>query len=125
MAVVGSDEWLDEAGACVVPLPTDTTVSMTVEGSPVAKKVSWHEVHADGVVTLGSGTLKGADLVLSAKWADWWRLLDGEASAAAQFMRGRLKMSGDATRWLEILPSLDAPDAIDARRRLAELTDRD
>ena len=125
MAALGSPEWLADAAPVVVALSEPCSVTVTIEGSPVAKKVSWHEVHTADGVELGAGTLRGSDLVLTAKWKDWTRLLDGEVSVAAHFMQGRLKAAGDDALWLRLLPELDGPAAGAARARLAELTDRD
>ena len=124
MSALGSPEWLAAAAAVTVPLPEACAITVTIEGSPVAKKVSWHELHTGDGVELFEGTKRGSDLVLTAKWKDWTRLLDGEVSAAVHFMQGRLKAAGDDALWLRILPGLDAPDAVAARARLAELTDR-
>lgn len=125
MPALASPEWLEGAASSVIALSEPCSVTVTIEGSPVAKKVSWHEVHTGDGVELAEGTLKGADLVLTAKWKDWTRLLDGEVSAAAHFMQGRLKVAGDDALWLRILPELDAAEAQAARARLAALTDRD
>lgn len=125
MPALASPEWLEGAASSAVALSEPCSVTVTIEGSPVAKKVSWHEVHTGDGVELAEGTLKGADLVLTAKWKDWTRLLDGEVSAAAHFMQGRLKVAGDDALWLRILPELDAAEAQAARARLAALTDRD
>ena len=104
MPALASPEWLEGAASSVIALSEPCSVTVTIEGSPVAKKVSWHEVHTGDGVELAEGTLKGADLVLTAKWKDWTRLLDGEVSAAAHFMQGRLKVAGDDALWLRILP---------------------
>lgn len=125
MPALASPEWLEGAASSAIALSEPCSVTVTIEGSPVAKKVSWHEVHTGHGVELAHGTLKGADLVLTAKWKDWTRLLDGAVSAAAHFMQGRLKVAGDDALWLRILPELDAAEAQAARARLAALTDRD
>ncbi len=126
MAVIGSDEWIEQAAHAAAARSVaglSVTVSTAIEKSP-AGKVAWTETFAGSDVTVETGATKGADVVLTAKFVDFVRLLDGEVTAAAHFMQGRLKMSGDMSKWLEMLPLWDSDVATAARKSLGEATDR-
>jgi len=126
MAVIGSDEWIEQAGHAAAARSVDglsVTISTAIEKSP-AGKVAWTETFDGADVTVEAGATKGADVVLTAKFVDFVRLLDGEVTAAAHFMQGRLKMSGDMSKWLEMLPLWDSDVATAARKSLGEATDR-
>ena len=126
MAVIGAEEWIKQAGraAAARTVPgLSVTISTSIEKSP-AGKVAWTETFDGSDVTVEAGATKGADVVLTAKFVDFVRLLDGEVTAAAHFMQGRLKMSGDMSRWLEMLPVWDSESATSARKTLGEATDR-
>ncbi len=126
MAMIGSDEWmvgLQSVVAVSAVADLSATVSVTIEQTP-AGKVAWTEHYDGGTGSVSPGAAKGADVVLEAKFGDFISLLDGEVSAAALFMQGRLKMSGDMVSWLLLLPVLDTDRVLSARERLAALTDR-
>jgi putative sterol carrier protein len=126
MTIIGSDEWmvgLESVAAASAVSDLSATVSVTIEQTP-AGKVAWTEHYGGGTGSVSPGASKGADVVLEAKFGDFVHLLDGEASAAALFMQGRLKMSGDMASWLVLLPVLDSERVVAARTALAAITDR-
>ena len=76
-----------------------------IEGAPDGK-IAITAVIEDGQLTeayLGSG--RGRDVELTIPYELAVDLFRHSADPAAEYMRGRLKMSGDMTLWLEVLPA--------------------
>lgn len=128
MAAIASDDWLEALVAVapgVPPTPgVSGTVSVTVESSPEGK-VGWTETLVDGVtVAAQPKASKDADIVLTAKFPELIAMMDGDSNPAVMFMQGRLKLSGDTGKFIELLPALQTPEAAAARAELAATTDR-
>ena len=76
-----------------------------IEGAPDGK-IAVTALIEDGRLTeayLGSG--RGRDLELTLPYGLAVDLFRHSADPAAEYMKGRLKMSGDMTLWLEVLPA--------------------
>ena len=75
-----------------------------IDGTPEGK-VAVSVEFSDGVITnvyLGSG--RGRDLELTMPYELAAQLFCRQVDPAAEYMKGRLKMSGDMNMWLELLP---------------------
>ena len=127
MAVIGSDEWLSELVTAAAEVRTTQdasgSIAVTVEASPVGK-IGWTETVEHGItVSATSPATKGADVVLTAKFAEFVAMLEGESNPAVMFMQGRLKLSGDMGLFLKLLPAMLTEEATAARAQLAAATD--
>jgi len=105
--------WIDEerptAGSAT------GTITLQTEGGPDGKVAVTFQLQDGTVVSASAGATKGADIELTAAYSLAADLFCHRADPAVAFMQGSLKMSGDMSMWLEVLPALQArlrvPDA--------------
>ena len=128
MVAFGTEEWLQEWVKASAARPehegADGTIRVTVERAPQGKVV-WLEDVRSGRVSEARlvGPKEAADIELTAPYAvalELWR--DGLDPNVA-FMQGRLKMSGDAGLWIQVLPLLRDEGSRAAVAGLAEQTE--
>jgi SCP-2 sterol transfer family len=83
-------------------------VQVVVTGLPDGD-ASWRLRVEDGVVTeVAFGVVKGAALTLTLPVAIAEAVADGETTASAAFMQGRMKTAGDLGLVLDVLAAVDA-----------------
>jgi len=68
------------------------------------------------------GVVDDADITLTVGYDDAVAVVRGELEPSVAFMQGRLKASGDMGLLLGLLPSAEAPEGLDLRRRIAAAT---
>lgn len=102
-----SEEFLDAWAAADGPLlgSASGVVSVKTEGGPDGKVNVTFELEQGRVTAARPGATKGADIELTAPYDLAADLFRSDADPAAEFMRGRLKVSGGMPLWLEILPA--------------------
>lgn len=119
-----SEEWLEAVTALefhpVVGL--DGSVVLKTEGGPDGKTTHHFLFEAGRLSGCSQGNLKGAGVQLTAPYDLLRDLVQGIGDPATEFMRGRLKMSGDMALWLPLLACLQHVDA-GAHAQFAEMTD--
>jgi alkyl sulfatase BDS1-like metallo-beta-lactamase superfamily hydrolase len=83
-------------------------VQVVVTGLPDGD-ASWQVQVEDGVVTeVALGAVKGAALTLTLPAAIADAVADGETTASAAYMQGRMKTAGDLGLVLDVLSAVDA-----------------
>ena len=102
-----SDEFVSKWGAVDRPALGNGSglVVIKIDGGPDGK-ISLTLELADGLIVsayIGSG--RGRDLELSLPYELAVELFLRRADPAAEYMKGRLKMSGDMALWLDLLPA--------------------
>ena len=101
-----SEQFVAEWVAAEHPACSDVSglVVAKIDGAPQGK-VAVSVEFSDGVVAnayVGSG--RGRDLELTMPYELASQLFCRQADPAAEYMKGRLKMSGDMSMWLDLLP---------------------
>ena len=102
-----SDEFVSKWGAVDRPAVGNGAglVVIKIDGGPDGK-ISLTLEFAEGLIVsayIGSG--RGRDLELSLPYELAVELFLRRADPAAEYMKGRLKMSGDMALWLDLLPA--------------------
>jgi hypothetical protein len=102
-----SEEFVSQWATIQRPLLGKATglVVVKIDGAPEGKIAITAELE-NGLITnayLGSG--RGRDLELTIPYGLATDLFLHNADPAAEYMKGRLKMSGDMELWLELLPA--------------------
>jgi hypothetical protein len=83
-------------------------VEVVVTGLPDGD-ASWQVRVEDGVVTeVVPGAVKGAELTLTLPAPIAEAVADGETTASAAFMQGRMKTAGDLGLVLDVLAAVDS-----------------
>jgi hypothetical protein len=119
-----SEEWLEAVAALEFgPVEgLDGGVVLKTEGGPDGKTTHHFVFDAGSLSGCSQGNLKGSQVQLSAPYELLRDLVQGIGDPATEFMRGRLKMSGDMVVWLPLLSCLQHVDA-GARSQFADMTD--
>jgi hypothetical protein len=102
-----SDEFVSKWGAVDRPAlgKGSGLVVIKIDGGP-DEKISLTLEFAEGLIVsayIGSG--RGRDLELKIPYELAVELFQRRADPAAEYMKGRLKMSGDMALWLDLLPA--------------------
>lgn len=121
-----SPEWitaLDEAARASTTLQTvagdlDLTVQQVVtDGDPAGGEVAWYVRLRRGLVEVRPGRIDEADVTFTQDRATARAIADGELSAQAAFMAGRLRTGGDLAQLLAHREALAALDDVFAEVR--------
>ncbi len=110
----GDDEFLSTwAAADHEPLGNVSgTVVMKTSGGPDGKVAVSLSFEAGVLTSASAGATRGADLTLEAPWQLAADVVCGDADPARHYMAGDLKVSGDMSLWLELLPAWRAAGSL-------------
>lgn len=130
MAEIGSDEWiaaLDRVARDDEDLRAAShgrTVEIGQEVVDGPRRARWSIVLDDGEVSVRPGWSERPDVTLRQDLDLARRISRGEASAAAAFLMGELRLGGDGSLLLELAPALSGlGDVFEAVRRETASTD--
>tara|TARA_Y100000780_G_C13484325_1_gene339756 strand:+ start:33 stop:410 length:378 start_codon:yes stop_codon:yes gene_type:complete len=102
-----SDEFVSKWGAVDRPALGNGSglVVVKIDGGPDGKIALTLEFAEGLIVSAYIGSGRGRDLELSLPYELAVELFLRRADPAAEYMKGRLKMSGDMALWLDLLPA--------------------
>jgi putative sterol carrier protein len=122
-----STEWFDETRAVVsdqLGCPDlSAKVQLEMSGGPDGS-TSYHWVLEDGrLISIGGGTVTGADVTLSMNWDDAVAMHQGTLDPSVAFMQGRMKVVGSMEIVLALLALTASAAFGELRGQVADLTD--
>lgn len=130
MAEIGSDEWIAaldrvaRADDALRAASRGRTVEIGQEVVDGPRRARWSIVLDDGEVSVRRGWSERPDVTLRQNLDLARRISRGEASAAASFLMGDLRLGGDGSLLVELAPALAGlGDVFEAVRRDAASTD--
>ena len=102
-----SEEFVSKWGAAERPALGNGSglVVIKIDGGPDGKISLTLELAEGLIVSAYIGSGRGRDLELSLPYELAVELFLRRADPAAEYMKGRLKMSGDMALWLDLLPA--------------------
>ncbi len=114
MAQYLSQEWLDETRALAAGQPerpgASAQMQYVVSGGPDGD-IRYYWILQDGkLLESALGDAPAADLTLSISYADSVKVQQGELDANSAFMQGRMKVAGDMTKFMTLLPLTASPE---------------
>jgi putative sterol carrier protein len=122
MARFLSPEWLDDLVAAAQtgsgPDGAPFTLQQVVAGTPEGE-VAWSVTVGDGSVAVAKGRHPAATITFTQDRSTAAAIHQGELSAQAAFMTGRLRVGGDVRVLLERQDAMASLDDLFARVRLA------
>jgi predicted lipid carrier protein YhbT len=122
-----TQEWLDEARAMGADQPdrpgASVRMNYVVMGAPDGDVTYFSILEHGKVVESRLGALEDADVTLTAPWADWVSIVRGELDLNAAFMQGKVKVAGDMSRLMSLLPLTHAPEYRDLQERIRVATE--
>ncbi len=109
-----SQEWLDETRVLAEGQPerpgASAQMQYVVSGGPDGD-VKYYWILQDGkLLESALGEAPAPDLTLSLSYADSVKVQQGELDANAAFMQGRMKVAGDMSKFMVLLPLTASPE---------------
>jgi predicted lipid carrier protein YhbT len=109
-----TQEWLDEAKQLAQGQPerpgASARVQNVVSGGPDGDIKYFWVLENGKLVENALGTLPDADFTMTLSYDDAVKIQQGELDPNAAFMQGRMKVSGDMGKLLQLMPLTSSPE---------------
>ena len=126
MAKYLSQEWLDEGRKLAQEFPerpgATARMQFAVTGAPEGD-VKYYQVLDNGKIlesTLGEDA--NADFTMTSSFDDSVKIQKGELDANAAFMQGRMKVAGDMSKFMALLPLTASPEYKALQEEVRQIT---
>ena len=122
-----SQEWLDETRAMAQDQPNrpgaSARMQYVVSGGPEGTIEYWWRLEDGMLEESALGKLEDADFTLTLSYDDSVKVAQGELDANAAFMQGRMKVTGNMGKLMQLLPLTNSPEYRELQERIREITD--
>lgn len=99
------------------------SVQFVVSGSPSGEVKHVWEINEGRLVSSVVGSKSDAEIVISISWDDAVQIQQGALNPSVAFMQGRMKASGNMTKFLTLLSSTAWPQFEEWQQKLREKTE--
>ena len=114
MAKYLSPEWIDEARALAESQPerpgASARMQYVVTGSDDGEIKYWWRLEDGKLLESALGSLDDADFTMTLSYADSVKIQKGELDANAAFMQGRMKVTGNMGKLMQLMPLTNSPE---------------
>ncbi len=114
MAKYLTQEWLDETRAMAAGQPerpgATARMQYVVTGGPEGDIKYWWRLEDGKLLESELGTLEDSDFTMTLSYADSVKVQQGELDANAAFMQGRMKVTGDMGKLMQLMPLTNSPE---------------
>ena len=122
-----SQEWLDEGRKLAEGQPerpgASARMQYVVTGGPDGD-IKYYWVLENGKLEASSvGSLDDADFTMTLTYDDSVKVQKGELDANAAFMQGRMKVSGNMGKLMQLMPLTNSPEYKTLQDQIRDLTD--
>jgi predicted lipid carrier protein YhbT len=122
-----SQEWFDEGRALAADQPerpgASTRMQYVVIGGPDGD-VKYYWVLENGkLVESQLGELPDAEITMTLSYDDSVKIQKGELDANAAFMQGRLKVTGNMAKVMQLMPLTNSPEYKALQEKVRDLTE--
>lgn len=109
-----TQDWLDEYGKLAEGQPErpgmSATLQYTVTGCPDGE-VTYYQVIQDGKIVEGKiGEHADPEVKMTQTYQDAMKIAKGELEPGAAFMQGKIKVDGDMSKIMSLLPMTNSPE---------------
>ena len=127
MAKYLSQEWFDEGVALAADQPerpgASTRMQYVVTGGPDGD-VKYYWVLENGkLIESKLGEIPDAEITMTLTYDDSVKIQQGELDANAAFMQGRLKVSGNMAKVMQLMPLTNSPEYKALQERVRDMTE--
>jgi predicted lipid carrier protein YhbT len=127
MAKYLSQEWLDEGRRLAESQPERPGVSArmqyVVSGGPGGDVKYYWIIENGKLLESQLGEIADADFVLSLSYADSVTIQQGDLDANAAFMQGRVKVTGNMGKLMQLLPVTNSPEYKELQEKIRPITE--
>jgi putative sterol carrier protein len=121
-----SQEWLDETRVLAEDQPerpgASAQLQYVVTGGPDGD-VKYYWILQDGkLIESALGNAPEADFTLTRTYEDSVKVQNGELDSNAAFMQGRMKVAGNMTKFLALLPLTSSPEYLALQAKVRAIT---
>jgi alkyl sulfatase BDS1-like metallo-beta-lactamase superfamily hydrolase len=122
-----SQEWHDETRALADSQPerpgASARMQYVVTGGPEGD-VKYYWILQDGKLLESSlGEVDDSDFTMTLTYADSVKVAKGELDANAAFMQGRMKVSGNMAKLMQLMPLTNSPEYKSLQDDIRKITD--
>jgi alkyl sulfatase BDS1-like metallo-beta-lactamase superfamily hydrolase len=114
MAKYLTQEWLDETRAMAAGQPerpgATARMQYVVTGGPEGDIKYWWRLEDGKLLESELGTLEDSDFTMTLSYEDSVKVQQGELDANAAFMQGRMKVTGDMGKLMQLMPLTNSPE---------------
>ena len=114
MAKYLSEAWIDEtrALAATQPVRPGATALMqyVVSGGPDGDIKYWWRLEDGKLLDSALGAAAEADFTMALSYTDSVKIQQGELDANAAFMQGRMKVTGNMGKLMQLMPLTNSPE---------------
>ena len=127
MAKFLSQEWLDEGRALAKDQPerpgAPAKMQYVVSGGPDGD-IKYYWVLENGKLLESKvGEISDADFTLTLTYDDSVKVQKGELDANAAFMQGRMKVTGNMGKLMQLMPLTNSPEYKELQEQIREITE--
>ena len=122
-----TQEWLDETRAMAQDQPNrpgaSARMQYVVSGGPEGTIEYWWRLEDGTLEESARGKIDDPDFTLSLSYEDSVKVAQGELDANAAFMQGRMKVSGNMGKLMQLMPLTNSPEYKGLQDQIRDLTD--
>ncbi len=114
MAQYLSAEWIDEGRNLAAGQPerpgASARMQYVVTGGPEGDIKYWWQLEDGRLVDSALGAIDEPDFTMTLAYADSVKIQKGELDANAAFMQGRMKVTGNMGKLMQLMPLTNSPE---------------
>ena len=122
-----SQDWLDRARGLAAAQPerpgATAGIQWLVAKGPDGDIAYWWQLRDGRLVESALGKLDEPDITLSLSYEDSVKIQKDELDANAAFMQGRMKVSGNMGKLMQLMPLTNSPEYKALQDQIRDLTD--
>jgi putative sterol carrier protein len=122
-----SQEWLDESRKLAEDQPerpgASTRMQYVVTGGPEGDTKYYWVLENGKLIEAQLGELPDAEITLTLSYDDSVKVQKGELDANAAFMQGRMKVTGNMAKLMQLMPLTNSADYKELQEKVRAITE--